>query len=616
MNRASASIAFFLRFNLAVAALAGSAASLWAQAEDAPALPYVIESYDVTITMQKTDTVEVEERIDVLFNEPRRGIFRVIPVDYPTDSWRGRRRVALSGISVTDEDDQPITTKTTREGANMRIRMGDADVFLQPGTRKTYVIRYKAVGALNWFDRPDGWAGQGGAVELYWNVIGPEWDTTIQAASFRIVYPEEQKEGILRGRVFAGAYGSRDSLDVDRDNRSAAREVDATQITLSDNDFTGNRAAPLPPYNGLTVVLQLPEGAVQKPSWTTVVLRTIQANMGFGIPILVFLGMFLVWLRHGRDAQSGPIAVQFEPPDGLTGPECGTILDEKVDTRDIVSGLVELAVKGYLTFHPREEGLVFKKRTADMRLTGKEADASLNEFQRSLLSLLKQCGELVTSSDLSTHVAPSIHTLKGSLYNLMVRHGYYKKNPNSVRGWWVFGSIVVVGVLGFLALVITGELLPSIIGGVLGVIIAIPFAMQMPKRTKAGTVAHRNVRGFEEFIRRARLNELDWMQKKQPDALMFEEYLPHAVAFGLVSEWSRAFDDIVKEPPSWYHHSGHYGHFYLHDFASDMNDIGRSVGSAATTPPRSSGSSGGSSGFSSGGGFSGGGFGGGGGGSW
>ncbi|MBW7928001.1 MAG: DUF2207 domain-containing protein, partial [Fimbriimonadaceae bacterium] len=284
MNRASASIAFFLRFNLAVAALAGSAASLWAQAEDAPALPYVIESYDVTITMQKTDTVEVEERIDVLFNEPRRGIFRVIPVDYPTDSWRGRRRVALSGISVTDEDDQPITTDVAREGENLRIRMGDADVFLQPGTRKTYVIRYKAVGALNWFDRPDGWAGQGGAVELYWNVIGPEWDTTIQSAAFRVVYPEEQKEGILRGRVFAGAYGSRDSLDVDRDSRDREHAETTTRITLSDLDFSGTRNEPLPPYNGLTVVLQLPDSAVQRPSWTTVVLRTIQANIGFGIP--------------------------------------------------------------------------------------------------------------------------------------------------------------------------------------------------------------------------------------------------------------------------------------------------------------------------------------------
>lgn len=104
------------------------------------------------------------------------------------------------------------------------------------------------------------------------------------------------------------------------------------------------------------------------------------------------------------------------------------------------------------------------------------------------------------------------------------------------------------------------------------------------------------------------------MEKKHPDMMLFEAYLPHAIAFGLGDVWAQAFAGVLTEPPNWY--VGPHG--YPFTYGSFMHDLNRTTSdiSSAATPPRSSGASGGHSGFGGGGGFSGGGFGGGGSGSW
>ena len=42
------------------------------------------------------------------------------------------------------------------------------------------------------------------------------------------------------------------------------------------------------------------------------------------------------------------MAVQYEPPGGMTPAEAGTLLDERADMRDVMATLVDLAVRGYL----------------------------------------------------------------------------------------------------------------------------------------------------------------------------------------------------------------------------------------------------------------------------
>lgn len=90
--------------------------------------------------------------------------------------------------------------------------------------------------------------------------------------------------------------------------------------------------------------------------------------------------------------------------------------------------------------------------------------------------------------------------------------------------------------------------------------------------------------------------------------------IPYAMAFGVERKWAAAFDDIYKEPPTWYVGTWHGG-FRPTLFVHSMGQMSAAATTALGSGPRSSGGSG-FGGGGGGGGFSGGGFGGGGGGGW
>ena len=575
------------------------------------AQPYVVDKFDVHLKLEANGSMQVTERLGVTFNESKHGIFRDIPVDY--DAGRGiTRSIDLDQISVGDGQGNALTTKVTSEGDHVRIRIGDKDVTLPAGTRMTYQIHYRVRGMINWFDQNEGW---GPTAQLYWNVTGDQWDTSIGAVSCELEYPKVANAKGVRARVFAGAYGSRDNQILDHPG-SAFGQQTMTQLELTDHGLTLHRDQPLDAYNGLTVVLDMPSTLITKPTTGELAMRLMAANWGFTMPLFVLPFMLFMWLKYGRDPDGGPMVVQYDPPDDISGPEAGTLIDEQVDTRDISAGIFSLAVKGCLTIHPSEEGMIFKHKTATLILTGTPPKVPLTSFESKLLGLLEQGGPEVDETDLRSDVAPQLQSLKTTLYNALVDKGYYITSPEKARNSWFAGGCLTVVAVGLLVTALSpfGNPLPAVVGGFISLVIIGLFSRGMPRRTRAGSIAQAQVKGFEEFMRRARGDELEWMDKKHPDMALFEKYLPHAIAFGLAPQWAGRFQDIVKEMPSWY--VTPYGNtFSPYWFGNDVMAVSNSIGTAAGTPPRSSGASGGGSGFSSGG-FSGGGFGGGGGGSW
>lgn len=577
------------------------------------AQPYVIQKFDVEMTLSGKAVLDVTERLEVKFNETRRGIFRDIPVHYENKHGLNRS-LRIDNISVTDQNGAGQTTKVTMEGEDVRIRIGDPDVYLDAGTVKTYVIRYRCRGMINWFESNEGWAP---TAQLYWNVTGDRWDTRIDQTSIKVSFPKSEGGKDLRARVFVGAYGSTLNQILQKIGGPERNEAIGTQMTLGDDTFEAKRLTPLNAYEGFTFVLDLPHDSIEKPSALESALTMVSGMLGLLIPFILFPIGLIAWLKWGKDPEEGVLVVSYDPPDSLSGAEAGTLLDDTVDRRDLSSAFFSLAIKGHLTIHPKEEGLIFKHRTAEMRLTNKADASDLNPLESKLLRYMRGGGTVIDETDLRTDVAPYMMELKSTLYGMLVDRGYYRHNPDSARGITFGVGLVLIIVLGviFTNLDPFRNPVPSIIGGILGFIVVAVFSSAMPRRTVLGARARDEVRGFEEFMRRAQGNEMDWLAEHQPDLALFEKYLPHAIAFGLAKEWAKRFEGTLTEMPSWYVTPGHY-HFNSVYFSDDVVSISDSLGSAAATPPRSSGSSGGGSGFSSGGGFSGGGFGGGGGGSW
>lgn len=577
------------------------------------AQPYVIDRFDTSLDLRKDGNLYVKESIEVTFNEARHGIFRFIPFKYDAGKY-GVRQIELDGFSVTDANGNPEVTKVTVEGTNKKIRIGDADITLAPGTKKTYIISYHAYGVINWFDKEGGWEP---TAQLYWNATGEEWDTSIEAATVHIQFPESPGGKGVRARAFVGRYGSRDNQVLEQVGKTEASELTHTKMILRSDTLDVTRTTPLNAHEGLTVVLAVPASLIAKPSTSQQIRSFILPNLGYAIPLVALVAMFTLWTLFGRDPKGGPMVVQYEPPEGLAASECGALIDERVDQRDHASAIIALAVKGYLIITPKESGLVFKRKGADLSLTEKPYADDLSDMELKLLNLLKGCLEPIDEVQLRTHVAPSISELSSTIFKSLIARGYYTARPDAVKATWIALGTIAVVLLAVLAAKLSpfGSLLPAIVGGVVGFVIVCIFGALMARRTHHGAKVRMLVAGFEEFIRRAQGDQLEWITKQDKPAALFEEYLPYAIAFGLTQEWAAAFQSMMLEMPGWY--NAPYGMpFNALYFANDLTSINQSLSTAVSVPPRSEGASGGGSGFSSGGGFSGGGMGGGGGGSW
>ena len=97
------------------------------------------------------------------------------------------------------------------------------------------------------------------------------------------------------------------------------------------------------------------KGFVKEPGTADLISQFLASNWPLFIPILVFLIMFWLWSTRGRDPRTGPVAVQYAPPEGMTPAEAGTLVDEQAAMRDITATIVDLAVRGYIVIEEKEK---------------------------------------------------------------------------------------------------------------------------------------------------------------------------------------------------------------------------------------------------------------------
>jgi len=168
----------------------------------------------------------------------------------------------------------------------------------------------------------------------------------------------------------------------------------------------------------------------------------------------------------------------------------------------------------------------------------------------------------------------------------------------------IWGAMPVATMLGMAPL-------PFILAGLLTAVVICIFGWFMPARTMTGARTLEGVLGFEDFLAHVESDRFNRMIKT-PE--MFEKFLPFAMALGVERNWSKAFQSIYTQPPSWYQGGGYGPTFYPYMFVNNLNTMSSQASSIMTSAPRSSGGSGFGDSGGGGGGSSGGGFGGGGGG--
>jgi uncharacterized membrane protein YgcG len=458
-----------------------------------------------------------------------------------------------------------------------------------------YIIRYRVRDALGQFPEYD---------ELYWNATGHEWNTTIRNASATIHLPDGFTSADLQAAGYSGRFGATGAN---------------VKVTYLQPGVVGYEVAgALGPLQGLTVSVGWPQGHVAFPGAATRTIRFLADNW---VPVIPLLFFFWLWRRYqtrGKDPR-GPAAVvvRYDPPEGITPGELGTLVDESVDLRDITAVVVDLAVRGYLIIQVKKKEILFGLTSRDeisFSRKREKDEKDLLRHERLVLSGIFESGDLVTASDLKEEFYLHIPGIKDALYEHLTDSGYFAGKPSSVRTRYVLGGILAaaatagIGIAwaSYRGMVFPLALVLPIGSAFLTLLLFVVFAPAMPRRTRAGVKMRAWAKGFEEFVDRVEKDRLDAAEARNA----FETLLPFAMALGISSKWARKFEGIYQEAsPGWYV-GPHHGHmFTTTSFEQSLSSSMGSVGKQMAASPRSSSGSGG-------GGSSGGGGGGGGGGSW
>ena len=574
-----------------------------------------MRDFDALLNVRSDGSLDVTEKLTVGFTGQWNGIDRDLSLQHNTGQGHATR-LDLEVVSITDASGQPLRVEESSKdnGSTRGLRIwipgaNDAD--------RQVVIRYRVANAIRFFADS---SNEGALDELYWNVTGNSWTMPIDRVHARVVLPD----GVVptRTAVYTGARGS------------LAKDA---KIDKNGNGVDFTLLHGLSPGEGMTVGVGWAPGSISsRPSEEELraAARAPQAYIGprgevrepapaviqwspLLIPFLVFYLVFKAWQKRGRDPKEGSAAVQYEPVAGASPAELGTLVDNTADLQDITATLVDLAVRGFIQIEEKTESHLFglaKSTDYIIHLVGDpSARRSLKPHEQQYLSALSSLAPIgetsVKISELQNKFYTHLPSIRSAIYDNLVSSGYYLKRPDKVKQKWMMLSFLVGVVLAGLAILAvntmwgTFSIVALTAAASLSMLILVVFAQFMPARTVVGARAREATLGFKEFLSRV---ESERYKQMITSPEMFERYLPFAMAFGVGDKWARAFEDIYREPPTWY--VGGPGHFSAINFASTINNMSSAAASSMSSSPSSSGSGGGGSSGGGSGGGGGGGF--------
>lgn len=597
---------------------------------------YDITKYDIEIIVDEHNKYSIKESIDTYFNLSKHGIIRRIPLYnniIRQDGSREKNRVLISNVNVSEEFD------TSRENDNYTIKIGSADKTING--KHSYTISYDYDIGLDKNNKFD---------ELYFNIIGTEWDTNISNVTFKITMPKEfdaNKLGFSYGRY---GYSNTDNINYD---------VDGNVITGS---FEGTLLA----GEGLNVRLELPDGYFIRKS----VSASLFECWYYVIPVFSVLISYLLWKKYGKDDQVIDV-VSFYPPDGMNSLDIAYAKKGSVNSNDVVSLLVYLASKGYIKIIEDEKS---KRKFTIQKV--KEYDGNNKEERLFFEGLFKNGKDSVTNKDLEEKFYSTVNSIVYSKNRSINRKKLFNSTSSNKRfiifilmlitaslstivpalGYKISGvifSVLVCDFFGSLLLVFLGLIYDNnatkkglastlsfaiffiiilfvinisfigfeyiyydvvyLIGFILCMICTYfiyLFYLIVIRRTEYGTKVLGEINGFKKFLETAEKDKLEKLVHDDPT--YFYNILPYAYVLGVSDVWVKQFEGITIAPPDWYESADAFDYYR---FNRSLNRTISSASRVMNSMPQSSGGSSSGGGFS-GGGFSGGGSGGGGGSSW
>lgn len=540
---------------------------------------YIIDNYNVDVKIDEKSIYSVEESIRVDFLQPRRGIYRVIPEEF------NGREIKISDIKTN----APTVAKD--EGNYIYLRMGDPNRYITG--IKDYIIKYRY---------NIGWDRDSNFDEVYYNLIGNDWDTDIKKVEFKIELPK--KFDANRVNFTVGPYGSRDTEGV--------------KWKVDGNTIVGYTTVTLKPKESVTIALPLPEG------YFNFTEEKIIYFIFKGVLYLIYLIIPLIaigLLKKYRDKESVIQTVEFYPPDGLTPTEVGYYIDGIIHSKDLTSLIFYWANMGYLKINELKKSGIFTSGEFEIEFLKERLDSKkdFEKYMYNALSAYKNSENRVNIRDLRNkfykHIDKAAEILEIDL--IMNKKTLYSSKSlragNTMRTSILFIAAASFGYFYYFGITQGVSTLITVICGMVSALVTLAISGKIKSKTEYGMEIYGRILGFKRFLETAEKRKLELLLEENPS--YFYNILPYTIVLGVSDIWADKFKDLVVEPPQWYGGSSVGDAFVLGMFMGSFNNSLSAFNDTMLSAPKAPSNFGGG-GSSMGGGSSGGGAGGGGGGSW
>jgi len=625
-----------------------------------------ILNYDVKLKIQKDSSVLVEEKItydfdtkpineEVLLNslldiskkniqaynvveenkefitdsikkEQKHGIFRFIPSSFNVEGQEKffglkERKLKFSDIEVYRNGKKEEISEIKKNNffdKNFYLKIGSEDRLVY-GVNE-YLIKYKVEGSLRYFNDFD---------EIYWNVTGNDWKIPIE----KVVVHLTSENNIIKFNkkwCYEGHVGVTEKCNIIGNNFLSTRRYEAGE--------------------GLTISASFDKGLVErKEIWGFSTKGYIFSAILFLI-LLIIYGIISIRKYIYKYKTDKPLIPIYEPYKNYHPSLTGYLIDKRFDTRDITAGIINLAVKKYITIEKIEtKGLFWTKNTDYIFRLKTDIDKVYDELDKMFITFLFKDENDFSLGGLIKLAKNFSKTPKETKRNYTENYEKYLKDnmiignnfltevkmselskkrnqlvfeKNSINRWlekkakkdlyieefnvknivWILIIIFIV-MFGFF---IAGKIIIGIIVQVIFFFGIVSIFVMNHRYTRKGWEVKNNLDGYKWFLKMTEEERVKFFNSPKKNPKEFFEYLPYAIAFGVEKEWAEQFKDLDIDNPDWYTDSSD---FSTGAFVSGMSELSSNISSTVSSvTTTSSGSSGGGS--------SGGGAGGGGGGSW
>ncbi len=285
------------------------------------------------------------------------------------------------------------------------------------------------------------------------------------------------------------------------------------------------------------------------------------------LPIVVGVVLLVWWLWLGRDPSPASVVPRWNPPPGLTPGLAGTLVDQRADAADVLATILDLARRGWLTIreiHPSGvpaegpgvpliqdilERVDLWETEWEFARTDKPVEG-LSAHEGAVLAALFADGPRVGATVLSRSLHDRLPGLFASLYDGLVRRGFFLTRPDHVRrDFYLLAA--GFGAAAGLAHALDAEL-GRIVGlAVSGALVALA-APVMPASTPAGARARARALGVAEYLGRAERAEIEARHADERTPERFDELLPWAIALGVTDLWLEEFRGMLPEDRPWF----------------------------------------------------------------